>query len=398
MRIYALKKPRMLSVAAMLGVFISSVQPSSAERSDANPSWGDSLAAQVSQDWADPKYRAFDFWIGEWEMVWRSRAKGSLLFEQSGEAMHHRVFSVLDGKAIIELAWDPNAERNRASGRGFSIRYFSDDLNRWVMAQNWPQPGNVGMAFTDQLVGVSDHGRQVMYSTVVQEIEGLEPKTLIRRYNFADIRDGAFRWDGSSSEDHGERWSTWAVVRANRKRSLDPFGASGEAWPDVSGRNLCTGRPYDQLDKFEGYWQGTARQANRKPIPASLGVGRILDGCGIALSISRADELNVLKLLSYSKAMGKWVIYSLDDRRGTTHHYEWAAELASETVFLHAPDYAIRDEYVAIPHAKTPNRSLAKKKSSWSASEDLGFRMTEYVFEDSQWQFSTEYEFSPTEE
>lgn len=84
-------------------------------------------------------------------MNWRSRPEGEFYHELDGSWMRHRVFPILDGKALVELAWDRDAPMEPGQ-RGFSIRYFDDSADRWVMSQNWPGPGNPGSAFVDQLV------------------------------------------------------------------------------------------------------------------------------------------------------------------------------------------------------------------------------------------------------
>ena len=109
--------------------------------------WGDVLGAEISPQWDNPTHRAFDFWVGEWEMTWRGRQPDQFHFDDSGSVTHQRVFPVLDGKAILELAWAVDANNEEPSQRGFSIRYFDESRERWIMAQNWPNAANDGFAF-----------------------------------------------------------------------------------------------------------------------------------------------------------------------------------------------------------------------------------------------------------
>ena len=217
--------------------------------------WSDALKSEISDAWQSPEHRAFDFWIGEWEMNWRQRPEGEFYHQKEGSWTRQRVFPILGGKALVELAWARD-NPEEASQRGFSIRYFDPAREHWVMAQNWPNQNNTGTAFLDQLIGKEHHGRLTMYSATRRPQPDGETTVQHRRYNFADIQEDTFRWDGSNTSDKGVTWTTWSVVDAHKKRDLDAFKPAGSAIPGVHQENLCTEAPHGGFDSLQGVWGG----------------------------------------------------------------------------------------------------------------------------------------------
>jgi hypothetical protein len=306
-------------------------------------SWEAALGTTMDEEWKGGEHRAFDFWIGEWEANWRPQAEGSLQHADEGTHTHQIVFPILGGKALVELAEQRGAERGSPSGRGFSIRYFDPARERWVMAQHWPRPNFDGLAFVDQLIGLERHGRLQMYSVDTRKRE--DGGRDHRRYNFSDIADGRFRWDGSNSRDVGKSWTTWQVVEFDRMAPVPPLGTAGAALPFVYDGHLCQGEPHGALDGLEGVWEGVVATPTGSA-PARFSAGRLLDGCAIAGVFAREGRRE-FAAWGYSSAFGLWTQLRLDDRPGTTHRYlvSEAAEQGAE--FVEAPDLAIRDEMTA---------------------------------------------------
>ena len=69
------------------------------------PTLGDAFGQEVRELWRG-EARGFDFWIGEWNVLWRQRQPGEFFHGAGGGLVRHWVFPVLDGKALIELAVD----------------------------------------------------------------------------------------------------------------------------------------------------------------------------------------------------------------------------------------------------------------------------------------------------
>lgn len=333
------------------------------------PTWADALGAEVSDEWRAAEYRAFDFWIGEWEMNWRSRAENQLRFQAEGNWTRQRVFPILDGKALVELAWARD-NPDEPSQRGFSIRYYDPARERWIMAQNWPNAAGNGSAFADQLIGSEHHGRLTMYSAVERPDSDGNTLSEHRRYNFADIRPGVgFRWDGSNSPDVGATWFTWNVVDAHFRRDLDPYGPAGSSFPGVHGKALCSAEPHGAFDRLEGVWEGDARTADGSSAPATFAAGVLLDGCGVA-GVLAANGVKTFVTLGYNDRYEHWLSFSLDDRKNTLHSYMSASEAGDSTTFIEAPRLAIVDELTPFIGAGYLDSSDATARRTWTRVSD----------------------------
>ena len=306
--------------------------------------WADALGAEISDEWRSADYRAFDFWIGEWAMNWRPPVVGQFEHQAEGSWTRQRVFPILDGKALVELAWARDAPEQPGQ-RGFSIRYFDPQRGRWVMAQNWPNPSNTGTAFLDQLIGNAHHGRLTMYSAARRIGADGNPVNEHRRYNFSDIRPGiGFRWDGSNTGDLGATWNTWYVVDAHRLRDLDEFRAAGSQFPGVHSEALCDTEPHGALDRLQGVWLGKVTDATGDESRARFSGGVLLDGCGVA-GVLEAKSVRTFVTFGYVDRYAQWFSFSLDSRKATTHQYLAAESAGDVTVFTDAPRLTIRDEF-----------------------------------------------------
>ncbi len=331
--------------------------------------WADALGVEITGEWESAEYRAFDFWIGEWEMNWRPPVAGQLEHQAEGSWTRQRVFPILGGKALVELAWArDNAEQ--PSQRGFSIRYYDPGRERWIMAQNWPNASNTGSAFVDQLIGEKHHGRLTMYSIVRRPNANDEIKTEHRRYNFSDIRPGiGFRWDGSNTADLGATWYTWYVVDAYRLRDLDQFHPAGTAFPGVHSEALCEAEPHGAFDALQGVWTGTATDAADDVSSATFAAGVLIDGCGVA-GVLDANSIKTFITFGYVDRYEHWLSYSLDGRKTTPHRYMIAARAGDVTTFTEAPDLTIKDEFALFSGPEFLDTSAALARRTLEAHDD----------------------------
>ncbi len=331
--------------------------------------WADALGTEITAEWESAEYRAFDFWIGEWEMNWRPPVAGQLKHQAEGSWTRQRVFPILGGKALVELAWARD-NPEQPSQRGFSIRYYDPDRQRWVMAQNWPNASNTGAAFVDQLIGDEHHGRLTMYSTVRRPNADGDIKTEHRRYNFSDIRPGTgFRWDGSNTADLGATWYTWYVVDAYRLRDLDPFRPAGSAFPGVHGESLCETEPHGAFDALQGVWTGTVVDAAGDESHATFAAGVLIDGCGVA-GVLDAESVKSFITFGYMDRYEHWLSYSLDSRKAARHQYMIAAHGGEVTTFTEAPDLTIKDEFAPFAGPEFLETSAALARRTWEMRGD----------------------------
>ena len=362
---------------------------------DEDANWADALDAEITDEWSAPEYRAFDFWIGEWEANWRPPVEGALKHAEEGSYTRQRVFPILGGKALIELAWardNPEAP----SQRGFSIRYYDPARERWVMAQNWPNGNTRGSAFFDQLIGDEHLGRLTMYSIA----RNYQPDGTVniqhRRYNFTDIRFGeSFRWDGSNTRDEGATWYTWYVVDFNRLRDPDPYGAAGTPFPGVHEQALCTEEPHGAFNGLQGVWNGTATDANGGQTPARLSAGLGLDGCGV-LAALETGEKNAFLAVGYHERAEKWMTYYLDDQPGTTHAYYISDNAGAGAVFQDAPALTIKDEFAPYNLDEYFEPTDSTRRIVWETMNDteLAFRVETRDGASDEWRTKTSYRLS----
>ena len=354
--------------------------------------WADVLDAEISDKYSGAEHRAFDFWIGEWEANWRAPVEGAFEHEADGSWTRQRVFPILGGKALVELAWARD-NPDEPSQRGFSIRYFDEGNDRWVMSQNWPNESNNGGAFLDQLVGRDHLGRLTMYSASTRPKPDGTFTAEHRRYNFTDIRPGkSFRWDGSNTADQGASWRTWYVVDFQRDRDLDAYGAAGTAFPGVHEQALCTDEPHGAYDTLQGVWEGSANDADGAVSIASFSAGVLLDGCGVAAVLENKGVRTFMTFARHPR-LDYWVSYRLDDQPGTTHAYFVSNEEGAGAVFEESPPAKIQDERMPFVVKDGFDTSAALRRTVWVTMSDDEIRFREELrpsIED-DWQLVAEY-------
>lgn len=358
--------------------------------------WGEALGSKIEPEWNVPEHRGFDFWIGEWEMTWRGKPEGQFHFDKDGSVTRQRVFPILGGKAIVELAWAIDANADEPSQRGFSIRYYDEARERWIMAQNWPGPGNPGYAFLDQLIGFKDYQRLSMFSAIRRPLEDGSYQYGHRQYNFSDISDGAFRWDGSNSYDEGKTWMPWNVVDAARIRPLDGFGTAGTVWPDYRGGNLCTGEPHGAYDFMEGNWVGTVQKTNGASQSVTMDAGRLLDGCAIAIAVNIDDGRQIFLTLSFEPRSKNWIMFMLDNRPGIGHVYFWSPDAGAGATFHLGPALSIENDLELYVLDENFDADAAQTRLVWQKAgpDGIVIEKQERSAEDRQWRTTSIYTFN----
>ncbi|NNE42176.1 MAG: hypothetical protein HKN14_14800 [Marinicaulis sp.] len=356
-------------------------------------SWADALDARIDDDWAGEEHRGFDFWIGEWGMHWRGQSAGELNHQAEGSWTHQRVFPILGGKAIVELAWARDNPED-PSQRGFSIRYLDTAKDRWVMAQNWPNQNNNGSAFLDQLIGGEYHGRMTFYSSQQRPDADGELQLEHRRYNFADIRPGeSFRWDGSNTRDKGATWYTWYIVDAHRQRDLDPFRAAGTIFPGVHNKSICTAEPHGAYNILGGSWVGTATRADGSVWDAKFDAGLLLDGCAVA-GVIDANSVKTFVTFGYADRLKRWINYRLDDQPGTPHAYYVSPEPGEGAVFAEVENLVIKDEFTLFATQENLVIENALRRTVWKtiSDDELVFHDEMRASSDGEWETITTYD------
>jgi len=137
-----------------------------------------------------PEYRAFDFWIGEWDV---HRPDGSL-------AGTNRIEKVYGGCALRETyaAAAAATAQGAASYRGESLNAY--DAGRKVWHQTWVD--NSGLLLL--LDGGIEDGKMVLGGTTL----AADGTVTRHRITWTPSADGTVRQHGESSEDGGASWVT----------------------------------------------------------------------------------------------------------------------------------------------------------------------------------------------
>jgi hypothetical protein len=362
--------------------------------------WDDVLGTTITEEWQDPQHRQYDFWVGEWDANWRGRDEDGLDHVEDGSHTHQFVLPILDGKAVMELAMPRDLTPGIGQGRGFSLRYYDEENDRWIMAQHWPNPQFDGVAFLDQLTGVERFGRIMVYSPDLRRStpEG-EPQ--IRRYTFSDIREDAFRWDGSNTVDRGDSWVTWMAVDF---RELDPvvdLPTASEPLPGYNEGLLCTDEAHRALDGLIGVWSGTAVSSTGLVEPAQVTAGQMLDGCGVVVAFERPESgYRAATFWSLSPLVERWFVLYLNNQPGQGHRY-YSAQTADEGVGfnLHPGVNIVDGETPYISNARD-DISGSLQRIVWSEIEDskISFRVDTRQNGDAEWQMHREYRMERSEQ
>jgi hypothetical protein len=148
-------------------------------------------------------HRDFDFWVGDWDVVVKSRPKADAPWvEQRGE---NHVTRVLEGCGI--------EERFSASGgvggewAGKSLSRFVDTEGKW--RQTWIDDGGGYMPF----VG----GRQGADMVLVGEPKTTNGVTTVMRMVFTDIGPDRLLWRWEGSKDGGASWEVKMTIEYTRR-------------------------------------------------------------------------------------------------------------------------------------------------------------------------------------
>lgn len=141
-----------------------------------------------------PEAKAFDFWIGTWDLTW-TNAEGDVV---QGETVVRRV---LDDCVIEENFVSPTF-----TGRSYSV--YDPRMQQW--RQTWIDSQGGFLVFTGGMKG----DRMELRMEPVTTDDG---RTLVRRMVFKNISADQLDWDWQRSFDGGETWEDlWKIHYARR--------------------------------------------------------------------------------------------------------------------------------------------------------------------------------------
>jgi hypothetical protein len=274
------------------------------------------LPGQTPPRCPEPQAREFDFWLGEWDVENRQRnpqaSLGDTTLYATGSATDE-VHPVLGGCAIVEHWF---GELTHTTQRGFSVRAWEPERERWVLWLVWPGPA--GVAF-GRLEGTFANGRGEFRS------ERTGPRgPITTRFRFSDIEPDAFTWSGAFAPAGGD-WTRFWVMDFTRRREGGPLGPFNGM---DGGLDACPEPEARAFDFLVGSWRS-------EDDTVELKARTILDGCALSQEESRfaGGETRLrYAVRARETAAGAWAMVAIDDEdRGFSR---WTADAGGDLRLL----------------------------------------------------------------
>lgn len=265
----------------------------------------------------EPEARAFDFWVGEWDVLNRWRVETGEWVE-AGRATN-QVFHVLDGCAVVEL-WDGHLGETRI--RGFSVRAWDPSTREWVLILNWPQPDRPAFS---TLRGTFRHGRGDFHRTSVNA----DGDTVLTRYTFSDITPTTLRWNDGTSTDGGRTWATQWIMEFTRRDPVTDPPLRNVPLAGPGPTRLCRSGAARAYHAYLGEWASADAQTRLESI-AIVGECAVLDQ--LAWQGADGERREALFVRALMPDGGEWVQHAIDtvDRRFVRYTGEGPEGLVSE--------------------------------------------------------------------
>ena len=283
------------------------------------------------------QHNEFDFWIGNWDVTWK-RWTGADNYQPTNMSQH-RVFAALDGKALIEMAYEDSIVNNSKTA-GFSIRYFDENLQKWVIFQSWPGKNSTNFS---SLQGTEHHRRIQLYQSgkTSRPYRGQPIGTpYVNRYTFSDTHSDSFRWDSSVSLDSMQTWSTMSIAEGSRIPDFTSLLDDNNQWYTLGDKYNCSDSILAPLKPYLGTWSGeiTYKDGKRK---TKYQVERVLkpflSNCaalGYQINYKEDRPHKEVIFISYLTASDQWIFYTLNDRMGESHKTFFAEQIDKEVTFI----------------------------------------------------------------
>lgn len=141
--------------------------------------------AQQSACQTDEAFRAFDFWVGKWDVT--GRAKGKFAGKNS-------ITAIEGGCALLEV-W-----KGTGGSTGMSTNHYNPNTGKW--RQLWLSAGAYSIDYEGGIVD----GSMVMEGEIFYYANG---KTFPFRGTWSPLEDGTVRQHFEQFNPEKEEWSTW---------------------------------------------------------------------------------------------------------------------------------------------------------------------------------------------
>jgi hypothetical protein len=277
------------------------------------------VAQEIDDDWNFPEARQFDFWIGEWQVQNRFKQADNSWKDEGGAKV--KIFPVLDGKAVMEF-WSGTAKALKET-KGFSLRYFDTETQKWKLALNWPQPNNGGYFFLD---GEFRHHRGEFFV----KYKNQSGDSVINRYSFSDITPTSLRWNDGTSLDDGKTWETSWIMEFSRTADAPQWPSVDDSFPTYDNDSWNTTDKGKRFDNLPGLWKGKMEISGADGNAAhnvEIKAWKVLNGAAYLLELHATDgSFKEILMLTYREMNNLWLLLTLDNRRESGFNvFAWKA-------------------------------------------------------------------------
>lgn len=140
--------------------------------------------------------RAFDFWVGEWEVA-----------NTAGQVVGTNSIQSAEGGCVLVERWSGGN-----GSTGMSLNFYDPARDRWV--QQWVAPGGT---LIDVEGGLNADGEMVLVGTLTTVTGEVSPF----RGTWTPLPDGRVRQFFEQSNDDGATWTPWFTGLYSRRESAD---------------------------------------------------------------------------------------------------------------------------------------------------------------------------------
>jgi len=131
----------------------------------------------------------FDFWLGDWNVIWGEDGKGTNHIER-----------ILDGRIIQENFIAPDLH-------GMSVSSYDPERSLWC--QTWVDNNGTYLDFT----GKFEDNRMILSRDAL--VKGQACK---QRMVWYDIQENRLEWNWERSDDNGKSWRVLWQIHYTRKK------------------------------------------------------------------------------------------------------------------------------------------------------------------------------------
>lgn len=206
------------------------------------PSSSTSSPAAIVAACASPEHRQLDFWIGDWDLVVRTRTSRDGPWTEARGSQH--VEAILGGCAIAET-FVADGPPQPWAGRSYSA--WQPALGRW--RQTWVDDSGGYLAFT----GGVEAGVMTLVGEPQPQADG---KVVLMRMVFLDVAVDRLRWEWQRQTVDGG-WQPQMVIEYRRRAGaaqLGPTSGSSSSPLRSSSSSLSSGVGTERATSWLPWW------------------------------------------------------------------------------------------------------------------------------------------------